>query len=346
MSPHIRKTPRLKRPSGGTRSNAYVEALRRVLPGEVVTYAEVGLMAIGNTAGMGASINAGKAINKIPTTSHDVPWWRAIRTGRKPIGSLLQTERADEQRQRLQAEGVDLGKPCQRTPDCLPAFLASSLASAEIHPSAAHTCTLVFLHGRAYTPSYYCINKHFFQAQHAAGLRVVLPASPALFEGKPLTQWFSGWPPGEMQLEQPRREVLNVLDEEVQKLDGDASRVFLGGCSQGCILGLDVYMRCPHTLGGFCGLVGYWPSSSDSVLEGGVHGARLARPIRLLNGARDDVVPWEMVCGESGACFAKLKKAGFTNLKNDKPEEGLGHHLGPREGRWISAFLDEVLLPD
>eukprot|EP00746_Dinoflagellata_sp_MGD_P097077 gnl/MRDRNA2_/MRDRNA2_38913_c0_seq2.p1 gnl/MRDRNA2_/MRDRNA2_38913_c0~~gnl/MRDRNA2_/MRDRNA2_38913_c0_seq2.p1 ORF type:complete len:179 (+),score=27.97 gnl/MRDRNA2_/MRDRNA2_38913_c0_seq2:140-676(+) len=172
-----------------------------------------------------------------------------------------------------------------------------------------------------------------------AGLRVVLPTSPVLFEGKPLTEWYSGWPPGEIDLEQPCKRLTGILDDEVRKLDGDASRVFLGGSSQGCILGLDVYMRYRHALGGFCGVVGYWPFCSDAVLEGQVCSMRATRPIRLLNGLNDNVVPWDM----ARPTFEKFRRAGFTNVTNDTPEKGLGHHLGPREGAWIQAFLNEVL---
>lgn len=129
------------------------------------------------------------------------------------------------------------------------------------------------------------------------------------------------------------------LHEETHRLGGKYELFVLGGSSQGCILGLDIYMRHGVPLGGFCGVVGFWPRCSDADLKKAASsGAHRDRPLRLLNGG-DDAVVSSMYAKRSLEC---LKAAGFHNLCA-KCEAKLGHHVGKREGEWIRTFLDEVL---
>lgn len=312
--------------------NAYVEALSTVPAGDVVTFGELALLALGKS-NMGSMIQAGKAVKQIPLQSRDRPWWRAVSAGKKSVNVALQLERAAEQRKRLVAEGVDVCQRLERRPSCLPAFLAP-ISETQIIPSRGrHTHTLIYLHGRSFSGSFYARHRHFFEIPRAVGLRVVLPSAP--LQRLPL-EWYSGRPPSAEALAAPRALLQRTISEEVRRLRGRGDRLFLGGTSQGCMVGVDGFLRCPELLGGFCGLVGYWPACSDVVLQEPLD-ARSKLPLRFFNGLEDEVVSWDF----ARASLKKLKLAGFENLQTTTAHAG--HSLGEKEGEWIRIFLEEVL---
>jgi methylated-DNA-protein-cysteine methyltransferase-like protein len=71
--------------------------IRRLLPGQVMTYGEV--------AAAAGHPGAARAVgNVVARTVEEVPWWRVVGAG----GRLVSPHRA-EQRARLLAEGVHLG---------------------------------------------------------------------------------------------------------------------------------------------------------------------------------------------------------------------------------------------
>merc|ERR1712217_100468 len=59
-----------------------------------------------------------------------------------------------------------------------------------------------------------------------------------------------------------RDRIFQILDREIALLDGDASRVFIGGASQGCCTALHCALQYPRVLGGFVGIVGHLLSCS------------------------------------------------------------------------------------
>jgi len=315
--------------SGG---DAYIAALQTVPYGEVVTFQELALMVKGFTT-MGAMIQAGRAVRKIPTAVRTTAWWRVISSGKRSIRAATQLHRSVEQCRLLIEEGVAVDNVYRRHLTKPPGFLQPALRQHVLTPKAKHQYTLVWLHGRGFTGHHYVRQCHFFGCPKQAGLRVVLPT--ARCDGLP-TEWFHGWPPGEDDLCSPRNHVLAVVREELKRLNGRGDRLFLGGSSQGCILGLDCYLRCRSQLGGFCGVVGWWPASSDGVLRS-LGAERMRRPIRLFNGSEDTVVPWS----KAKASFDKLQHAGLDNVRVHV--ERVGHRVGEREGHWIQSFLHEVL---
>lgn len=156
-----------------------------------------------------------------------------------------------------------------------------------IAPTAPHTHTLILLHGRGGnakefgpfllfatpTSSELCLPALF------PGVKWVFPtAKPrraALFKRMPISQWFDNW-----SLEDPetRQELqyegiaetsaflAGVIEGEVAELGGRAGRVVLGGLSQGCAVGLHVYLNwrgegqlAGKALGGFVGMSGWLP---------------------------------------------------------------------------------------
>ena len=128
-----------------------------------------------------------------------------------------------------------------------------------------------------------------------------------------------------------------IIKDEVARL-GDPTRIFLGGSSQGCILGLDCYMRSPYELGGFCGIVGYWPLCSTPVLQD-VKMSKVTRgPVYLLNGTEDKIVDLQ----EARDSYKVLRKSGLKSIHTEEwPER---HDMGQKEGKWIRAFVKTVSL--
>lgn len=221
-----------------------------------------------------------------------------------------------------------------RDPAALPPFLATIFGCVEIPPTGPHTHTLVYLHGRKFIGSYYLKQKHFFDGPFASCLRVVLPTAPLVGE-QMLTEWFSEWPPTPRSLAPGRQKVADILAREVAKL-GEADKVFLGGSSQGCILGLDAFLRSPHDLGGFFGLNGYWPTGSGEALAK-VRPGLLKRRLLLVHGERDTVV--DPISAKSS--YEELRKAGLTPEILQVPK--MSHHAGELEGKYIQHFLSQVL---
>ena len=63
--------------------------------------------------------------------------------------------------------------------------------------------------------------------------------------------------------------IMEIIEQEVKHFDGDSSKVFIGGFSQGAAMALDVYTRSPHKLGGALAFSGFMfeqnktPNSED-----------------------------------------------------------------------------------
>ena len=77
------------------------EFVQRVPAGRVVTYGQVALE-LGSPS---ASRAVGYALNYLPSTTLDVPWWRVVNAGGR-ISLRNRGEAGDVQRERLETEGV------------------------------------------------------------------------------------------------------------------------------------------------------------------------------------------------------------------------------------------------
>jgi len=103
--------PSDERPSGEPKSGNFFEqvyAVVEVIPrGRVTTYGRVAWLVKGRP---GAARTVGWALNALaPERSEQVPWWRVINAqGRISLGRDAQS--ADEQRSRLESEGLRFGR--------------------------------------------------------------------------------------------------------------------------------------------------------------------------------------------------------------------------------------------
>ena len=147
-----------------------------------------------------------------------------------------------------------------------------------IESTSYHTHTIIALHGRGSQGPEFA--EDLFQGQTSAGKTVqehlpsykwVFPSSQerhsTVFQEE-MDEWFDIYsltdPSAreELQVEGLRDAIgflLNVIRDEIELLDGDGSRLYILGISQGCATGLLAMLVGQVTLGGFIGISGWMP---------------------------------------------------------------------------------------
>lgn len=101
------------------------------------------------------------------------------------------------------------------------------------------------------------------------------------------------------------RELLLNLIGELKGQGMEATDIHLFGFSQGCLMAVDVGLRCPEMLGGICGVSGYvgFPEEYPQKFS---PAARRQR-ILITHGVQDMTVPF----GPAAEQFAELQKQGI-----------------------------------
>jgi phospholipase/carboxylesterase len=100
------------------------------------------------------------------------------------------------------------------------------------------------------------------------------------------------------------RQLLLELIGELKGQGVGAADIHLFGFSQGCLMAVDVGLRCPEVLGGICGVSGYvgfpgeYPEKFSAVAR--------EQKFLLTHGVRDAMVPF----GPAAEQFAELQKLG------------------------------------
>ena len=100
------------------------------------------------------------------------------------------------------------------------------------------------------------------------------------------------------------RTLLLKLIVELQGQGVAAGDIHLFGFSQGCLMSVDVGLRCPQVLGGICGVSGYvgvpeeYPEKLSDVVR--------QQKFLITHGVRDPMVPF----GPAAEQFAELQKQG------------------------------------
>jgi len=128
-------------------------------------------------------------------------------------------------------------------------------------------------------------------------------------------------------------EVQALIDREIA-LGIPASRIVLGGFSQGCAMTLLTGLRAPQRLAGLMGLSGWLPLASTTAAERSQANADV--PIFMGHGTADPVVPFALG-GESRDVLAGL---GYPVEFHSYP---IQHHTSPEESRDAHAWLLKVL---
>lgn len=241
----------------------------------------------------------------------------------------------------------------------MPAGVAPGVAAVGPRPGSCHASTIVYLHGYTRSgeeylpegPLAFCM-PWVPGGDRAPGLRAVLPTAERLQQpwGDCETSWYGYSHPRRNHVGNPatlratRARLRDLLLAEVRRLGGEASRLFLGGSSQGCAAALDVYLReAPRLgLGGFVGSTGFVPLESLGFRGAGAALQRLAadaeqarRPV-WIQCATDDsrLVPWENLVRPS------LRRAeGRLPGLAVREVAGRGHAIEDWEGHIVNDFM-------
>ncbi|KAK3616801.1 hypothetical protein LTR56_025704 [Elasticomyces elasticus] len=152
-------------------------------------------------------------------------------------------------------------------------------------PTAAHTHTVIFLHGRDSTAAEFA--PEFFESQASdgrtlqeifPGIKWVFPSAPTIQSARfrtDMSQWFDMYrteTPHEQypnstnsiavdrQLTEASAAITTIVDEEARFIGRD--HFFLGGISQGCATAVDALLRMDQRLAGFIGMCSWLPGQS------------------------------------------------------------------------------------
>jgi phospholipase/carboxylesterase len=132
-----------------------------------------------------------------------------------------------------------------------------------------------------------------------------------------------------------RLEVQALIDREIAQ-GIPASRIVVGGFSQGCAMALLSALRAPQRLAGVLGMSGYLPLAGTTAAERSAANAGL--PIFLGHGRFDPMIPIERGHQTRDA----LAALGYAVEWHEYPME---HGVVPAEVADLSAWLRKVLAP-
>ena len=124
-----------------------------------------------------------------------------------------------------------------------------------------------------------------------------------------------------------------LIDAEVAR-GIPASRIVLGGFSQGCAVTLGAGLRCAHRLAGLVGMSGYLPLADQAAAQR--HAANASTPVLLAHGTRDAVLG----LARGQAARDALRAMGNPVEWHEYPME---HSVCMEEVQQVQAFLRQVL---
>mmetsp|Transcript_62124 Transcript_62124/g.143052 ORF Transcript_62124/g.143052 Transcript_62124/m.143052 type:complete len:266 (+) Transcript_62124:31-828(+) len=194
-----------------------------------------------------------------------------------------------------------------------------------LDPSDEHRCTLVLLHGLQCSPEDWLQLVPYLHDCGVHGVRLKVPCAPLRSNPKywggdrtPGPSWFdyhtdcSGKEEedevDEGHVAEQRARILGMIEREVKLLGGDARKVVLGGCSQGCSMACEIAMAWNEAntskLGGLVLQRGLGMSQTWSRAQ--LLGSDTTK-VLICHGEDDDVYPVDFALGS----FEPLKSAGF-----------------------------------
>lgn len=208
-----------------------------------------------------------------------------------------------------------------------------------ILPTAPHTHTIIFLHGRGSNATEFC--SEIFESQNSSGLHFtslfpsvkwVFPCAKQTWselDQEEMHQWFditsvqNAQEDPEVQrpgLEDSRVQLRAAIAAETSNVRSD--KIIIAGISQGCATALYTLLSSDIHVGGFFGLCGWLPLAGELVKDRGPsqgwQGVRNI-PILLQHSEDDDVVP----IANGRMMYGCLEEQGM-NVKWQQFKEG-GH---------------------
>lgn len=213
----------------------------------------------------------------------------------------------------------------------------------ELHPAEPPRATVIILHGLGADATDFLPFADALDLSPVGPVRFVFPRAPersvTANGGMRMRAWYDivafGGQAGEDEagLRETFAQIHALVDAEVAR-GMPASRIVLGGFSQGCAIALGAGLRCEHPLAGVFGLSGYLPLASSTAAER--HAANAGTPVFMAHGTRDPVV------GLARGQEARSSVAALGNAVewHDYPME---HSVCMEEVQHVQGFLRRVL---
>eukprot|EP00667_Euglena_gracilis_P017902 EG_transcript_18914 len=213
-----------------------------------------------------------------------------------------------------------------------------------LSPTKEHTSTVIFLHGLGDTGYGWQDAMEAIQPllPHTKFILPTAPQAPVTLNmGMKMPSWFdikSLDDIGDEELEgldETVSRVWNLIDTEVEDMKIPASRIVLGGFSQGGASAIYAGYTYKNALAGVMGLSSWLPR--DGVFEKTANPITKDVPFLLCHGKDDEVVRFEF--GED--CFKKLQGSGRNG--EFQSFRALGHSLNMDELRAVAKWLTNRL---
>lgn len=217
------------------------------------------------------------------------------------------------------------------------------------HPAkAAHTATVIFLHGLGDSP----LGWTFFAEEAARQNRLnhvkfIFPEAPnqpvTLNYGMTMPSWYDIKALGDVIGQQDEEGILASIERLKQMIKEEidsgipSNRIVVGGFSQGCAISLSTSVVYDKPLAGVVGLSGYLPIHEK--LAAIQPSANANTPYFIGHGTADQVVKFEF-----GKLSKELLVKQFHRTKLEWHQyPNMVHTVSPEEIQDVFAFLDRVI---
>ena len=213
----------------------------------------------------------------------------------------------------------------------------------ELNPGATPVATVFILHGLGADGTDFLPFADAMDLGSVGPVRYVFPRAPerpvTVNGGQRMRAWYDILAFGgssredDAGLRESFAQIHGLLDAEIAR-GMPASRIVLGGFSQGCAITLGAGLRYGQRLAGLVGMSGYLPLAASTAAER--HAANASTPVLLAHGTRDPMV--QLSRGRAG--HDALKALGQPVEWHEYPME---HSVCMEEVQQVQSFLQRVL---
>ena len=194
--------------------------------------------------------------------------------------------------------------------------------------------TLIFLHGLGDSADgwYQTFLEESLNLQDSKVILLTAPIAPVSINGgMKTTSWFDILPNSDFLNQRSYNEasknaekIQTVIESEIEFYKGDASRVFVGGFSQGAAMSLMIGFENKHEIGGVVALSGFFFPETKIKNQG--------LKVLITHGEDDEVIPF----AHAQLSFQKIK--AFPHVKIH-PISYLGHSIDRKVLKLMAAFF-------
>jgi len=217
------------------------------------------------------------------------------------------------------------------------------LETIELNPAGEPVASIIILHGLGADGADFLSFGDQIDLSSVGPVRYVLPRAPVrpvtINNGYKMRAWYDvlgqqiDRREDEAGLRASMRETHALIDRERAR-GVAASRIVLGGFSQGCAMALLAGLRYPERLAGLVCMSGYLPLAGSTAAER--HDANALVPIFMAHGQRDAMIPIDRATASRDA----LTKLGYSVQWHEYPME---HSVCMEEVQALNAWLVKVL---